>query len=82
MTARWNDGRGTVFSDNGGSRVALAGGEIVSGVDSRGKFFAVEQDWDSWLGNRAELCSAGTDECVRPYVDRGGFQDCSEAESD
>src|ERR1051326_8989461 len=77
-----DDGGRAVFSDDGRAGVTPAGGEIVSGVELRGELLAIEQDWDSRLGNRAELCSAGTDECVRPYVDRGGFQACSEAEGD
>src|SRR5207302_8207138 len=49
-----------VFGDDGGAGVILARLESVAGVDRCGEFLAVEEDWASGRGNRAELCSAWT----------------------
>ena len=43
-----------------GPEYLLAGAEIVSGVDFRFEFLAIELDWGFERGRPAELCSAWT----------------------
>ena len=64
----WDDCGGAVFGDDGGAWILLAGAEIVAGVDFRISFLVFEQDWGFERGRPAELCSAWTDECARPYM--------------
>ena len=40
--AGWDDGSGTVFGDDGGAGIFLAGAEVVAGVKLRGEMHAVE----------------------------------------
>src|SRR5229473_394653 len=75
-----DDRGGAVFGDDGGAGVFSAAAEVVSGVDLRFEFLAVEQDWSFERGRPAGRCSAWTGEGARPYMGRGSSQCRAEAE--
>ena len=66
--AGWDDCGGTVFGDDGGAGIVLAGAEGFAGVDCRFLLLAFEEDWDFGRGEPAERCSAWTGEGARPHM--------------
>ncbi len=77
---RRDDGGGAVFGDDGGTLAFFAGLQLLSRVELRFLFSAVEEDWGFGCGKPAEPCSVRTADGSRPHM--LSLQDRAKAEGD